>query len=72
MPEIQAFYDALLPRFEAAVGYLNQFPLDEMPDDAQRLFHLLMAWVDATSAVERYRNPSVTTGVEASRFQRTA
>ena len=41
MDELQAFYDAAFPRYEAAVEYLDQFPYDDsMPDDAQRLLWL--------------------------------
>ena len=34
MDELQAFYDAALPRLDAAVAYLDEFPLDALPDDA--------------------------------------
>ncbi len=37
MEEIQAFYDAFFPRAEEAIAYCDAFPLDDMPDDAQRL-----------------------------------
>ena len=30
MDEIQKFYDAIMPRAEAAIQYLEQFPLDTM------------------------------------------
>ena len=29
MDELQAFYDAAFPRLEAAIAYLDQFPLDD-------------------------------------------
>ena len=34
MDEMQAFYDAAFPRLEAAMEYLDQYPLDALPDDA--------------------------------------
>ena len=37
MDEIQAFYDAFFPRAEEAIAYCDKFPLDDMPEDAQRL-----------------------------------
>ena len=35
MDEMQAFYDAFFPRAEEAIAYCDQFPLDDMPDDAR-------------------------------------
>ncbi|MFI9832816.1 hypothetical protein ACIHIX_34605 [Streptomyces sp. NPDC051913] len=31
MPELRTFYDALLPRIDAIVAHLNQFPVDDLP-----------------------------------------
>src|SRR5262249_11720560 len=31
--EMQAFYDAVVPRADAAMTYLEQFPLDSLPED---------------------------------------
>jgi hypothetical protein len=59
MDEIQAFYDAFLPRAEAAIAYCDKFPLDDMPDDAQRLMHLLYSLVMASFPVEAWRQPNV-------------
>ena len=38
--ELQAFYDAMLARMDAVFAYLVQFPPDELPPEAQRLFLL--------------------------------
>ena len=35
MPDIQAFYDAVAPRAEAAMAYCDQFPYPDLPDDAR-------------------------------------
>ena len=37
MDELQGFYDAAFPRMEAAATYLEQFDMDALPDDAERL-----------------------------------
>jgi hypothetical protein len=68
MAEIQAFYDALLPRMEAVIAYLNQFPLDAMPGDAQRLLHLTFSLAEVSTAVELFKQPGVIDGYDASRF----
>ncbi len=59
MDEMQAFYDAVFPRADAARKYLDQFPLEELPDDATRLLHLLYSLIVVSFAVECWKQPHV-------------
>ena len=59
MDELQSFYDAAFPRMEDAMTYLDQFSLDEMPDDAERLLWLYCALVTVSFPVEVWRQPRV-------------
>ena len=59
MDEIQAFYDACFPRAEDAIAYCDKFPLDDMPEDAQRLLEMLHSLVMASFPVEVWRQPHV-------------
>jgi len=59
MDEMQAFYDALFPRAEEAIAYLDRFPLDELPDDAYRLLQLLYSLILVSFAVEIWRQPYI-------------
>ena len=59
MDEIQAFYDALMPRAEAAIRYLEQFPLDALPEDAWRLLKLLYSLILMSVPVEIWRQPYI-------------
>lgn len=59
MDEIQTFYDAAFPRLEAAMSYLDGFPLDDLPEDATRLLRLCYSLVNATFPVEVWRQPRV-------------
>jgi hypothetical protein len=59
MDEMQAFYDAFFPRAEAAITHCEKFPLDEMPEDAQRLLHLLYSLVMVSFPVEVWRQPHI-------------
>jgi hypothetical protein len=52
MPEIREFYDAFSPRFEEAIDYCDKFPLDDLPDDALNLLHLIYSMVMVSMAVE--------------------
>lgn len=59
MDELQAFYDAAFPRFEDVLAYLDQFPLDALPDDAAHLLWLYCALVTVSFPVEVWRQPRV-------------
>jgi hypothetical protein len=59
MDEMQAFYDAMFPRAKAALEYCDQFPLDELPDDAVNLLHLLYSLVMVSFPVEVWRQPHI-------------
>jgi hypothetical protein len=52
MGEMQAFYDAITPRYEEAMAYCDKFPLDDMPEDAVNLMHLLYSMIMVSFPVE--------------------
>lgn len=68
MPEIQAFYDAMLPRAEAVMGFLNAFPLQELSTEARRLLHMVLSLAEIGPAVEFYGEPAVIDGFPTERF----
>lgn len=68
MAEIKAFYDRMLPRMDAVITYLIQFPLDGMPQDNRRLLYLALSLAEVAPAVECYGQPGVIDGFEAARF----
>ena len=55
----QAFYDAIYPRAEAAMAYLEKFPLDALPEDAFRLLKLLYMLILVSFAVEIWKQPYI-------------
>jgi hypothetical protein len=59
MDELQSFYDAAFPRMEDAMTYLDQYSIDEMPADAERLLWLYCALVTVSFPVEVWRQPRV-------------
>jgi hypothetical protein len=59
MDELQALYDAAFPRLEAAMAYLDRFPLDALPEDATRLLWLCYSLINASFPVEVWRQPRV-------------
>jgi len=61
MDELQAFYDAALPRLEDAAAYLEQLPLNALPDDAMRLLHLCYSLINVSFPIEAWRQPRLPT-----------
>ncbi len=59
MERMQAFYDAVFPRAEAAIKYLNQFELNDLPEQAQNLLLLLYSLVMVSFPVEVWKQPHV-------------
>ena len=59
MDEMHTFYDAAFPRMEAAMAYLDRFPLDELPEDAEHLLQLVYSLVMVSFPVEAWRQPHV-------------
>jgi hypothetical protein len=59
MDEMQAFYDATLPRLDDALTYLDGFGLGDLPDDARNLLWLLSSLVTASFPVEVWRQARV-------------
>lgn len=53
--EFQEFYDAMVPLISEILAYLEQFSLDEMPEDALALFHLSLALAESAPHVEFYK-----------------
>ena len=59
MDELQAFYDAALPRVDDAVEFLDQFELSALPDDASHLIWMYYSLMTVSFPVEVWRQPRV-------------
>jgi len=59
MDEMQAFYDAALPRLEDAALYLERLPLDDLPEDARHLLLLCYSLINVSFPVEAWHQPRV-------------
>jgi hypothetical protein len=57
--ELDAFYDAILPRVEEAIAYCDTFSLDRMPEDAVNLLRMVHSFVIVSFPVELWRQPHV-------------
>lgn len=65
MPELVAFYDAAFPRVEAALAYCDDFPLDALPAEVERLVQLVHSLVLVAMAVEIFGQPKTVDAADA-------
>ena len=59
MDEMQAFYDAAFPLLERATAYLDQFPLDDLPESERNLLLLMMSLIMVSFPVEVWKQARV-------------
>ena len=59
MAEMQDLYDTAFPRLEDAIAHLDKFPLDDLPEDARSLMHLMQSLVMVSFPVEVWKQPRV-------------
>ncbi len=67
--QLKAFYDAMLPNLEAALNKVDEYPLGEMPEDAEKLFFLTLSMAEISPHIELYGGVTgVPHSFEESRF----
>jgi len=52
--QLRSLYDAILPRIDEILAYLNDFPLDKLPAKAQNLLNLTLSLAEIAPAVELF------------------
>ena len=69
LEELQAFYDALLPRMDAVMDHLMQVPNDNPPAPERTLAALASTFMEISLAVELFKSPTVPDGFDWRRFE---
>lgn len=59
MDEMQAFYDTVFPRLREVMEFCDQFPIDDLSEEARRLMRLTFSLVEVSFCVEAWRQPRV-------------
>ncbi len=59
MPEMRAFYDAAFPRLNDVIAYCDQFPLDDLPEEARTLMHMMQSLITVSFPIEAWKQPKV-------------
>ncbi len=50
--ELRAFYDAMMPRMDGVLDYLNGFDARSMPEDVTCLFQLAMTFAETAHPID--------------------
>lgn len=67
--ELRAFYDAMLPRIEAILARVDEFPLGGLPQELHSLYHLALSLAEIAPHIELYGGaPGVPYAFEETRF----
>lgn len=65
MLEMREFYETFSPRLEEAIDYCDKFPLDDVPDDALNLLHLIYSIIMVSMAIEVFGQQKHTDSADA-------
>lgn len=68
MKELTEFYDAMLPKMQEILDYLDQYTLQDMPEDAKLLLSLGYSLAEISPAVEMFQQVYVTPTFDARNF----
>ena len=68
MEELRALYDAVMPRMEEIIAYLDSVPGDDLPAPAHRLYLLTLSLVEVSNLVEIYKRREVIEACEPLHF----
>jgi hypothetical protein len=65
MLEMREFYETFSPRLEEAIDYCDKFPLNDVPDDALNLLHLIYSIIMVSMAIEVFGQQKPTDSADA-------
>ena len=57
--EMRRLYEAVAPRYEDLVAFVDRYALDELPDDARALLRLAQSFVMVSFPVEVWNGPRI-------------
>ena len=66
--ELESFHVAMIPRLDEIIKFLNQFPLDAIPERHQALACTALAMCEVDDAVSQWRAPTSPAAVRPLRF----
>ena len=68
MDDVRAFYDAVIPRLDAAIDHLEGFSERDMPAPERCLFLMCLSVIEVASLVEHYKTRDVIEACDPLRY----
>ena len=68
LPELEAYKAAVGPRMMEIAGYLDQFPMGELPTPQRNLLFLALIYTEVAIALEFYHAPEIPNAFPRQRF----
>jgi hypothetical protein len=62
--QLETFFNAVYPRMDDIVAYLNQYEVGKLPPPARDLYCIACSLMDVAPAVEIFKQPTVPLGLE--------
>lgn len=56
LSELQEFYDAIIPRLDEIIEFLNQFPVNEIPDQYKPLAYTALAICEVDDPIHMWKS----------------
>lgn len=66
--ELQAFHAAMTPRLDEIIAFLNEFPMDDIPERYQPLSYMALAMCEVDDAVCKWGSPTSPAAASPLRF----
>ena len=59
LSELNTFYEAVSLRLDEIIEFLNQFPIDDIPDEFKPLSYMTLAICEVDDAIHMWRTPEL-------------
>jgi hypothetical protein len=59
MPQMQEFYNVAFPRLNDVIAYCDKYPMDDLPEEARTLMHLMQSLVMVSFPIEAWKQARV-------------
>ncbi|NKB36042.1 MAG: hypothetical protein GKR93_02580 [Gammaproteobacteria bacterium] len=59
LAELEEFYNALSPKLEAIIQYLNQYPVNKIPEADKPLANMLLALCEVDDAIHIWKSTNL-------------
>lgn len=67
--DLRAFYEAMTPHLQGVIAFLDQWPLDKIPEEHRRLADTALMLCEIDNPVNKWRSNTLSDGVDPRRLE---